>query len=367
MQLGEIKNMTVLVRVNYDLPNTEEISRIQDSLETVRLLQRNNNKVIIASHWGRPKGFSNECSLQRIAQKIAQLTNKKVRFINQFDYFENSLDKLISGIRAIDPDELILLENARFHKDERSKKDKAFELAKKYSQLADYFVDEAFAVSHRKEVTNYYIKDYLEHCNGLSFQNELKYLDEFKNSKTHPKYVVMGGAKLETKLPIIEKVLPKMDKVFICGVLCYTFLQAQNEMLGQNVDIKDSPVDTEFLGRAKTLLSKYSDKIVLPIDLVFGDLNGSQVGLDLGHQSLELFSKEICSGGQIFWNGPLGQYEVKPYEQGTVKFAEMLVGLKNTKIYIGGGDTVSVIPKEIQEKFDFISMGGGATLNYLVS
>jgi phosphoglycerate kinase len=190
MHLCDIKNKIALVRVNYDLPNISEKSRILDSKKTIDQLLSKNNKVVLVSHWGRPSSFESELSMERLKDILVEVFNEEVLYINQYEYFNqktNDLRVLIENSR----EKIILLENTRFVKSEKGGVTYRMGLAKKYSQIADVFVDEAFAVSHRKEATNYEIKELMKTCYGLSYLNEKTNLNEFKLSKKHPKYVIM--------------------------------------------------------------------------------------------------------------------------------------------------------------------------------
>ena len=361
MNLNQIQNSIVFVRACYDLPNLDSKERIQDSLATVNKLLDNNNQVILLSHWGRPEGQRvPELSLEKMLSLVQGEFETEVEFINQYDFFEKDLS--LRDLTKVSKTRLFLYENTRFSGVEASKN--LFErdvLVQKYKQIADYFVDEAFPLSHRQEVTNYDLKKAMASTYGVSYKNEVTNLYKIKSDPERPLVVLMAGSKLETKLPLIEKMCQKADKVLIGGELCFTFLQAA----GSNIDLHDSKVEDSFLDTAKVLLEKYSDKIVLPIDFVYGELNGKKAALDLGSQSLALFKSELGKAKSIFWNGPLGYYLEKPYEKGTLEIAEFVANLSDTYTVLGGGDSVAVIPSDTLAKFDFVSMGGGATLEYL--
>jgi phosphoglycerate kinase len=361
MKINEIKNSKVLVRVNFDIPTIDNTARIQDSVHTIQTLLDNGNQVIMLSHWGRPDGArDSSLSLEKLLEKVQSFYTETIEFINQYDYFDKSLS--LRDLLNITKSKLFLFENTRFHPDETSKKlFKRDDLAQKYAEIADFFVDEAFSLSHRQEVTNYEVKKLLPYCYGLSFQNELRCLEKIKTNPALPFVVLMAGAKLETKLPLIEKMCEKADKVLIGGQLCFTFLHAMNF----KISLYDSLIEPAFIEKAKALLEKYPDKIVLPVDFKYGILDTKQMALDIGSDSIGLFERELSKAKTIFWNGPVGYYFEPDFAQGTLQIAEFVSNLSNSYRVVGGGDSVAVLSIETLNKFDFVSMGGGATLEYL--
>jgi phosphoglycerate kinase len=359
------ENQIVLVRVNYDLPNLDSLDRIEDSLETIKKLLRSNNKIILVSHWGRPTGVDSKFSLKQLVPFLEKITGKEVLFLNQYDYFESECEKLKKTIEQAKYS-IFLLENTRFSISEKDSGNFGMELAKKYASLGTYFIDEAFAVSHREEVTNFVLPQLMPNSKGISYTKELEYLYGFKTAHKSGKYVLMGGSKLETKLPIIRNLIPSVDKFFFGGLISFTFLRARMELGGSYIDTRNSYIESDFLDTAKELLKNNPGKIFLPIDFVFRNDNGSELALDIGEKTLKYFREEFVSGAKnIFWNGPFGMYEVEEYRKGTVGIAKILSDLNNVKVILGGGDIVSALHGIDISKFDFISMGGGATLEYL--
>ena len=361
--INAIQNSKVLVRVNYDLPNLEDSQRIDDSLATIQTLLEENNKVILCTHWGRPDANDIEShsklSTSRLDDILEEKLAESVLFINQFVSWEEAKEEINNARENV-----ILLENTRYNVDEKSK-DPAIrlELAKKYAALADYFVDEAFAVSHRQEATNTEIKELLPNCHGLSFLNEINNLDKLKNPQK-PFVVVMGGAKLETKLELLNKILPKTDKLIVGGMICFTFIAAKKSMGIQNLpEIFESNVETNFIATAKELINQYGDKIVTPIDFIYSP--DGRYAFDIGPKTLELFASTLSDAKTVFWNGPMGFYEKPPYDHGTLELGRLIIALTNAFKVVGGGDTGSALPSYILDGIDFVSMGGGATLEYL--
>jgi phosphoglycerate kinase len=363
ININSIKNSKVLVRVNYDIPDLSDDSRIDDSIETIQTLLEENNKVILCTHWGRPDSADIEShshlSTSRLDDIIEEKLAESVLFINQFNSWEEAKEEITNA-----KENIILLENTRYCLDEKSK-DPAIrmDLAKKYASLADYFVDEAFAVSHRQEATNTEIKELLPTCHGLSFLNEINNLEKLNNPEK-PFVVVMGGAKLETKLELLNKILPKTDKLIVGGMLCFTFIAAKKSLGMPNLpEIFESKVELDFLSTAKELIQQHGDKIITPIDFVYSE--DGKYAFDIGPKTLELFGLTLETAKTIFWNGPMGFYEKQPYDHGTLELGRKIITIKNAFKVIGGGDTGSALPAYITDSMDFVSMGGGATLEYL--
>jgi len=348
----------VLLRVGYDLPNLEDTARIEDSLGTLKQLLNQGNKLVLMTKWGRPKGPEAELSTQKLIPILESLIREKVLYLDQYESFENAKIQIQTS-----ENRLFLLENLYFNPVEQSKTaTERLELAQKYASLGDNFVDECFISSHRKDSTNTEIKELLPSFLGLGYTSEVQELDRLRSNPQRPFKVVMAGSKLETKLDLITQIIPKADQILLGGLLCFTFIEAKKR-LGQSdlPDLKKSPVEENFLETATELLLKYPGKILTPMDLVFeGDF-----AKDIGPKSLEFYKSSLADSKTIFWNGTLGQYEQKPFDKGTTELASYVVSLKNCFKVIGGGDTNASLPPEILAGFDFVSMGGGATLEYL--
>jgi phosphoglycerate kinase len=361
MKLDEIQRKVVGVRVCYDLPSLADLSRIEDSIETIKLLLGNKNQVILMTHWGRPEGVDRELSTIKILPLLESFLPKiQCEYINQYDLFEKNVS--LHDLIRVSSTQVFLLENTRFDAREQSRNiDERLELAQKYSNSIDVFVDEAFGVSHREEVTNTELAVAKGRVLGISFQKEVDQLSRLVENPSRPFVVVMGGAKLETKLPLIEKMCEIADCVLLGGQLCLTFLKAMDT----EIDLKNSHVELEFLPQARDLMKKYGHKIILPVDVKYGEIEGVEMCLDIGEQTIDLFGKKLADAKSVFWNGPMGYYEQSEFAQGTIKVARIISELSNCYTVIGGGDTLASVPAEVAEKFDAISMGGGATLAYL--
>jgi phosphoglycerate kinase len=370
LEIANIKGQTVLVRVNYDLPQNLSPDRILDSKDTITQLLKQENKVVLMTHWGRPAGVDEKLSITKIINTINATLGLEVEFINQF---ENGFESLVSKIQGSSK-KLFILENLRFDTREKSKDSRQrLSLAKDLSKLAGSFVDEGFAVSHRKAASNTEIKEVLPWGCGLSYLQELMVLGDLKTSPQHPFVILMGGAKLETKLPLIEKMLETADKVLLGGLMSLSFVAAAN-FLKRNIPpvlLGQSEFDPKYFAVAMELVEKHSDKLVLPIDFVYGQKDGQiqspdeGLVMDLGPETIELFAKEVDQAKTIFWNGPVGYVEQENFAKATNELAKHIAASKAMSV-VGGGDTVGNLDTKLQQEFDFVSMGGGATLDFLV-
>ncbi len=365
--LSEIKNSKVLVRVGYDIPNTDDLSRIQDSIQTIKQLLTQNNKLILVTKWGKVKtdedkiNFSSVKLLDSVRKvfKENQIKNEII-FVNQFEII------LAKKLELLDTQKILIYENCHFNSSEKSEDSQIrLNLAKEYAKGMAYYVDECFISSHREEATNTEIKNVLPWAFGLGYLKEKVSLDKLRINPKVPYIVIMGGAKLETKLLLINKMLTVCDKILLGGLLCFTFLKAANNLGLSNVEIHDSFVEESYLETATKLLRNNTNKIILPIDLVYELEDSKQFGRDIGEETILLYKEILKESKTVFWNGPMGFFERKPFDQGTIQIAQFLGNLETSYRVLGGGDTNTALGKELLEKFDFVSMAGGASLEYL--
>lgn len=370
-KIESINNSVTLVRVDLNLPSLKDIGRLTAILPTVQLLLDNDNKVVLISHWGRPKGVETKWSLEQMLPVLKKEIGQEVEFVNQYKGSEQARQQIEHSKNKV-----FLLENTRFEPRENSKdKRERKELAEEYSILGEYFVDEAFAVSHRQEATNAELGKLLPHTLGLNYEQEIEHLDKIKYHAKHPYIVIISGSKLETKLPLIEKFLDKANHIMIGGMICFTFIAARQKLFETQHDdvgldhipeIKDSLIEEDFLPKAMELLKKYEHEIVLPCDFeYYTDKNGKELAYDIGPKTVKHFGSLLKHCDTVFWNGPLGVYEIPPYGNGTVEIAKILAEEENCYVVTGGGDINSAVPQKYLDKFAWVSTGGGATLDYL--
>ena len=349
----QLQGKKVLLRVDFNVPiafkesgkpQILDDSRIQAALPTIHyLLKRGVAKIILISHLGRPKGvYQREYSLWPVAQRLAQLLQSKKRFSspqNQYQIQEN----------------IILRENVRFDPGEEKNERK---FAQKLADGADLFVNDAFSCSHRAHASVEGVGKLLPSVAGFQLQKEVENLSKILNPQ-RPFVCVMGGAKAKEKIAVMENLASKTDFFLLGGVIANTFLKVKG------FDIKSSVFAEEVLDIVKRYLDKFGNKIILPQEPRFGKKEGKEAILDIGAKDSKRFASYINQAKVIFWNGNLGVTEEHQYAQGSKKIAQYIVKSKAFTV-AGGGDTVSFIRSiGLAEKFSFISLGGGAALEFL--
>ncbi len=360
-----VKGKKILVRTDYNVPFKDgkiiDDFKIQASLKTLKYLIKEKCKIVVISHLGRPLGLDNDLRMRPIAERLAKLLNKKVQYAKE--YIGPSVKTKISKMK---PGEVLMLENLRFYKEEEED-DTRF--SKKLASLCDIFVQDAFAVCHRKHASIIGVTKYVKSVAGFLGEEEVKELSKLLKPKK-PYIILLGGAKLGTKLKFIKEMLKKADKVLIAGAMAFTFLKAKKIPVGKSL------VNEKFLKEAKRLVS--NKKIILPVDFLTGESVEAKtsesvevvkqgIGLDIGKKSVEVFENELRKAKSIFWNGPLGYVENKLFAKATIDVAKFLAKLKTLRI-AGGGDTAAVIDKlGLRKKFTYVSTGGGASLEFLIS
>lgn len=369
---ASVENKRVLVRVDFNTPldahgNVANDKRIRAALPTINYLTENKAKVVILTHVGRPKGERVEkLQTNAVARKLSELIEKKV--VKADEVFGDDVEKKINEMNSGD---VIMLENVRFYPEE---KENDSEFSKKIANLADIFVNDGFGVSHRSHASITGIPKYLPAYAGFLLEKEIKTLSEVRDNPEKPLIVVMGGVKLETRIPMIEQFIEKADKILFGGAMIFTFYKAQGKNIGKSL------LDEAHIETAKMLLEKYPEKLVLPIDIVAAkefkenaeqktvsvdEIQDDEIGLDVGEKTIKEFA-QICSDAKtIVWNGPLGAFEIKPFNKGTFDFATE-IAKTNARTIIGGGDTAAAVEEaNLQDKMSFISTGGGASLMLL--
>ncbi len=368
----DVAGKKVLVRVDYNVPMNADLTIVDDTrivatLPTIRYLTEHGAKVILCSHLGRPNGqVDTKMSLRPVMARLSQLLEKPISFAE--DVWDEATLELSNSLENGD---ILMLENIRFYPEEEAN-DESF--SKKLSELADYFVLEAFATAHRKHASTYGVAKYIPAVCGFLVEQELRVFDKVLNSPEHPFVAILGGAKVADKLPVIENLIDVVDTILIGGGMAYTFIMA----IGGNVG--NSIVDKSKVELAKELLDKAKEKgvkIVLPIDNIatidfradaepkrFNSafLADEYQGMDIGPKTIKAFKKEIKKAKTIIWNGPVGVYEYEKFKKGTNKIAKYVARSKAISI-IGGGDSIAAIQSlGVARKVTHISTGGGASL-----
>ncbi|MBN8690976.1 MAG: phosphoglycerate kinase [Armatimonadetes bacterium] len=360
----------VLVRCDFNVPleagSISDDRRIVESLPTIKILIAKGAKVILCSHLGRPKGVSPEFSLAPVAARLTELLGKPVPLAP--DCVGDSVAAMVGGMNNGD---VLLLENVRFHPEEEAN-DPAF--AASLASLADCYVNDAFGTAHRAHASTEGVAHIIPGVAGKLIEKEIEYLGKALDNPKRPFVAILGGAKVKDKIPVIQNLLGKVDKFIIGGGMAFTFLKAQGHAIGKSL------FDESNFEFCKDLLANHSDKIALPSDvLVTAELSESatpkdvavnaipsdMLGADIGPQSVLEFSQIISEAGTVIWNGPMGVFEMKPFEIGTKAIAEALARSGAVTI-VGGGDSAAAIEQfGCADKVTHVSTGGGASLEFL--
>ncbi len=370
----DLRGKRVLVRVDFNVPLKNgfisDDTRIRAALPTIRYLLENEASVILMSHLGRPKGEKRpEMSLGPVAERLSELVGKPVAMAGDCVGAEVS-----ENASKLKPGELLLLENLRFHAEEE-KNDPEF--ARRLGQLADVYVNDAFGAAHRAHASTEGVTQYLESAAGLLMKKEVDFLSKIVESPEKPFVAIIGGAKVSTKIGVLESLLPKCTTLVIGGGMAYTFLRARG------VGVGNSLVEEDFLKTAENLLetaAKTGTEVILPVDHVVADtfdenakperLDGvnvpeGKVAMDVGEKTLALIEDRIGSAKSLIWNGPMGVFEFDAFSNGTLKTAGFVASCPGTTV-VGGGDSVAAVNKfGYADRIDHVSTGGGASLEFL--
>jgi phosphoglycerate kinase len=367
----------VLIRVDFNVPIKDgqitDTTRIEAALPTIDKVIDDGGIPILMSHLGRPAGYQKEFSLEPIANYLREYYGYNVIFAD-----DCIGEKVENVVKSAAPGDVVLLENLRFHREEE-KND--IEFAKKLASLADVYINDAFGSIHRAHASIEAIcKFFPERYAGYLLLNELKYLGEALDNPKHPFTAILGGAKISGKIDVIRNLLTKCDSILIGGGMAFTFIKAQGYEVGMSL------VETDKIDLAADLIKEAKEKnvqLILPDDIVIAnkiaeDANIKSVsidnipvdwvGVDIGENTIKAYTDIILNSKAIFWNGPLGIFEIPKFSKGTYAIAEALA--KATEMgaitIIGGGDSASAIQKSgFADKVTFISTGGGASLEYL--
>lgn len=355
----DLKNKKVVIRVDYNVPIENGIikdsSKIKKSLRSINYLLENNCRVVILSHFGRIKSEEDKAknSLKIVAKELANLLGKNVKFLdNCFG------DKVKSIVDNCGLGEVILLENTRFmdiYDKKESENDLA--LAEYWASLGEVYINDAFGSMHRAHASTAGIAKFLPHAIGFLVMDELEHLNILIHNTPHPFTVFMGGAKVDDKLPIIKSLIERCDYLLVGGGIANSFLKAKGADIGNSIATSDEGI----LNELKKLMDEYKGKIVLPVDFTIDD----GIIYDVGNKSIEVYKKYIDKSEIIFVNGTCGKFEDERFMEGTSNLFKILND-SGKKVIVGGGDTASACIKfGFKDSFDFISSGGGATLEYI--
>ena len=370
---ASVANQTVLMRVDFNVPlangTVQDDTRIRAALPTIEYLQQQGATIVLMSHLGRPKGATDDLRMGPVAAHLAQLLGTDVRYQPATSAAEQS-----AFVQAAPAGSVSLLENLRFDPRETAN-DEAF--AKALAGYADVFVNDAFGAAHRAHASTAGVTKWLPSYAGLLLAAEITALDTLLHEPKKPFVVILGGAKVSDKLGVITSLLNVADTILIGGAMAYTFIKAQGGSVGNSL------VETEMLDTAANLLSSAKAagvKLLLPTDSVCApavaagqptevhssaDIPSGLYGLDIGPDAVREFCQEIAGAGTVFWNGPLGVFEIAPFHLGTTAIAEAVAALPGYTV-VGGGDSVAAVNKAgLAGHIRHISTGGGASLEYV--
>jgi phosphoglycerate kinase len=371
----DVRGKRVLVRVDFNVPLAEgavtDDTRVRAALPTLRYLVDHGARVIVMSHLGRPDGKPDpQYSLRPVRRVLQRLLGRNVVFVDDIVGPEahEAVDRMVDG-------EIIMLENVRFDPGEAAD-DPAF--SKALASLADIYVNDAFGAAHRAHASTEGVAHYLPAYAGLLLAREVDTLTSMLTDPERPFLAILGGSKVSDKFGVIDRLLDCVDTLIIGGGMCFTLLVAKGVSVGKSI------VEPEWVEPAKAMLTKAVDKgveLILPVDFVIADaiepdaetrivareeIPAGMMGLDIGPTTVELFKGAISSARTIFWNGPMGVFEMAPFENGTRQVALAVSRNNRAASIVGGGDSVAALKKfDVEDRITFVSTGGGASMKLL--
>jgi len=389
----DVKGKKVLMRVDFNVPqddngNITSDDRIVKALPTIKNVLDRGGALILMSHLGRPEGARDDAyTLKPVAQRLSELLGKKAIFANDCVGPDAK-----AKAKALKPGDVLLLENLRFYKEEvikdkaakedaqlRQAKDK---FAKELASMADVYVDDAFGTAHRDNASMYTVPAVMEgkpRAIGFLIEKELKFLGDTIKNPQRPFVAILGGKKVSDKIGVIENLIPKVNRIIIGGAMAYTFLKARGKAIGESL------CEDDFMPKAVQLLDQATEagcEVMLPPDHVVvrkleagaeyrvavGDIDPTWQAVDIGPMAAREYAEKIVNAKTIVWNGPMGVFEIAPFDVGTKAIAQAVAKAtgKGAKSVVGGGDSASAIEQlGLQDKISHISTGGGASLEFL--
>jgi phosphoglycerate kinase len=374
----ELSGKTVLVRVDFNVPlagegpnvSVADDTRIRAALPTINKITSSGGRAVLFSHLGRPKGEPDpRYSLRPVADHLSELVSTNVRFVPALEG-----DAVVEAIAGLKNGEILLLENTRFDPRETENEDS---LSRSFAALCDLYVNDAFGSAHRAHASTEGVAQHVAGAAmGYLLEREVNYLGRLLEKPDHPFVAILGGAKVSDKIGVIEHLLPRVDRLLIGGAMSYTFLRATGLATGA------SRVEEDRFDDARALLRDASEKIVLPVDHVVADrfsqdanrrtvkgaIEAGWMGLDIGPDTIALYSTYISKARTVVWNGPMGVFEMPPFAEGTTAIARMLADAtaRGALTVVGGGDSVAAVTQGgFQDDVSHVSTGGGAMLEFL--
>ncbi|PIE04960.1 MAG: phosphoglycerate kinase [Spirochaetales bacterium] len=364
----------VLVRVDFNVPLKEgkitDDTRMQRALPTLKNLLERGASLVVMSHLGRPKGQKKpEFSLSQLKDHLAELTQTKVHMAP--DVVGPEVEQLAGSLKA---GEILLLENTRYYAEETANDP---EFSKKLASLGDLYVNDAFGTAHRAHASTEGVTRYLPSCAGLLMEKECEFFDKVLENPEKPFVAIIGGAKVSSKIAVLESLLDKADAFVIGGGMAYTFLREQGHTVGKSL------VEDDFAETARNFLAKAEErgvKVLLPLDHVVAsefsetaapeavdavDVPEGKLAMDIGPKTVKAVAQLLENAKTVVWNGPMGVFEFDAFAKGTLEVAGLVAGCQGTTV-VGGGDSVAAVNKfHLAERINHVSTGGGASLEYL--
>jgi phosphoglycerate kinase len=358
----DVEGKRVLLRVDFNVPLEDgritDDARIRAALPTIEALRERGARLLLAAHLGRPKDREPELSLRPAAERLSEL-------------LDGAAVELAGSLDEVPDGDIVMLENVRYEKGE-TKNDP--ELAKRYAALADVYVNDAFGAAHRAHASTEGVARLLPSAAGLLLQREVETLTGILADPKRPLVAIVGGAKVTDKIGVLEAFLDRADAILIGGAMCFPFFSAQGH------DVGDSLCEEEGIDPARRILDAGGDKLTLPTDLVAGrafeadtekreidgvDVPDGWMGLDVGAGTASAYAGVVRDAGTVFWNGPMGAFELEPFAAGTRAVAEAVAESPGTTV-VGGGDSAAALAKfGLADRVDHLSTGGGASLELI--
>lgn len=369
----DLAGKTVLVRVDFNCPlqdgKVSDDNRIQAALPTIEYLVKQNAKLVLMSHLGRPKGEVNpELSLAPVAKRLGEILGRDIQMAK--DCIGDEVKAQVANLNGGD---ILVLENLRFHKAEK-KDDEAF--AQQLASLADVYINDAFGAAHRAHASTHAVAKILPAAAGLLMERELVELGKLLDEPKRPFVAILGGAKVTDKIGVLKNLSKLADHILIGGGMAFTFAKLQGHEIGKSLCEKDLDLCQEIWDEANS----HKAKVHLPVDVAISPefkamdtrnevdidkMPADQMGLDIGSKTIEEFSKIVSTAGTVCWNGPMGAFEMKPFDEGTLKVAQAIAA-SNAVSVVGGGDSAAAIRQMgLDKEITHVSTGGGASLELL--
>ena len=365
----------VIMRADFNVPLDDDLqitddTRIRAALPTIKYILKQNASLILMSHMGRPKGEAKkELRLNPVAARLKELLGMEIKKV------DDCIGKEVkASASALKPGEVLLLENLRFHKEEE-KNDESF--SKELASLAKVYVNDAFGTAHRAHASTAGIAGHLPSVSGLLLEKEIYFLDNTLKNPERPFMVILGGAKISSKIGVLNNLLNKVDSMLIGGGMIFTFLKSRGINIGKSILETEKEVDAfELFKKAKN----EEKELLMPVDILVADeisenastsvvdinrIPEEMAGVDIGPKSIKLFKNKLNEAKTIFWNGPMGVFEIDKFARGTIEIAKAVAGSDAITV-IGGGDSVAAINKfGLADDISHISTGGGASLEFM--